>query len=484
MAFGEAGSLTTNSATENEPITVTLTEPLTDPVIALTGTTNGGDPYTLRVISETYDANGDTTSFTFIIEEWEYLDGAHPVDETISWLAVEEGVHTLPDGRLIEAGFSSVNHSKTTTEFDAEFDTAPVVLTTVMSNNDTTTVDSDAVSVSAAEFKMRLQEEEAEDGRHAYETVGWIAIEPGGDAGSGLATVQNDVDHDASTITFDEEFNDAVVLADSQSVRGNNTATVSISSSDNASVDVFIREEQSQDSEVFHKEEAVGVVAFEAGLIPCFAGDARIATPSGEACARNLKAGDIVKVGNGRTAPIRLVMQRALSDADLQKWPKLRPVVISRGALGQGLPVADLRVSPQHRILINSPIAQRMFGTPEVLIAAIKLTMLPGVYIDQNATGVTYVHILFDDHQIVYAEGAPTESLLSGPFTLQTLPPESREELLLLFPEMGRPDYVAEPARTIPCARTQKRLVQRLAKNRKLPLDPRLTRARPKDLSA
>ena len=83
MAIGEAGTIVTGSPTENAPITVTLTEPLTNPVFALTATDNGGDQFTLRVIDETLDADGNTTAFTFIIEEWEYHDGPHPATETI-----------------------------------------------------------------------------------------------------------------------------------------------------------------------------------------------------------------------------------------------------------------------------------------------------------------------------------------------------------------------------------------------------------------
>ena len=98
MAIGEAGSITTNSQGENDPITVTFTEPMSDPVIVLSSTANGADPFTLRFVNQDIDGDGNTTSFTFIIEEWEYLDGPHPASETISWIAIEEGVHTLPDG--------------------------------------------------------------------------------------------------------------------------------------------------------------------------------------------------------------------------------------------------------------------------------------------------------------------------------------------------------------------------------------------------
>ncbi len=104
MAIGEAGSLAVNSPTENTPITVNLAKSLTNPVFALSGASNGGDPYTLCIISQTIGGDGNTTSFPFIIEEWEYLDRAHGAFETIGWIAVKESIHQLPDGRIIETG--------------------------------------------------------------------------------------------------------------------------------------------------------------------------------------------------------------------------------------------------------------------------------------------------------------------------------------------------------------------------------------------
>ena len=55
MAIGEAGSITTISPGENDPITVTFAEALTDPVIVLSSTANGADPFTLRVVDQDID---------------------------------------------------------------------------------------------------------------------------------------------------------------------------------------------------------------------------------------------------------------------------------------------------------------------------------------------------------------------------------------------------------------------------------------------
>src|SRR5690606_26135810 len=127
-----------------------------------------------------------------------------------------------------------------------------------------------------------------------------------------------------------------------------------------------------------------------------------------------------------------------------------------------GLPKRDLTVSRQHRVLIRSKIAQRMFGADEVLIPAIKLVGLDGIEIVEDCRDVIYFHILFDKHQIIFSEDAPTESLFTGPIALQSVPAEARKEIETLFPEITEPDFVARSARPIPEKGAQmKKLVDR-----------------------
>ena len=146
----------------------------------------------------------------------EYLDGPHGATETINWMAVEKGVHTLPDGRIIEADTTLADNTNSSVTLAGNFATTPVVLTSVMSENDTTTVDSDPLNITASGFTVRLQEEEAEDGNHANETVGWIAIQPGGDTIWGTAAAFDSLDENSDTLRLGATFINSIVLAETQ----------------------------------------------------------------------------------------------------------------------------------------------------------------------------------------------------------------------------------------------------------------------------
>ncbi|MEC8041386.1 MAG: Hint domain-containing protein [Pseudomonadota bacterium] len=474
MAIGEAGSITTNSPTENAPITVTLEEPLTNPVFAFTATNNGGDQFTIRLTDQVLDGDGNTTSFSFIIEEWEYHDGPHPAVETINWLAIEAGVHTLPDGRVIEAGTTATDALGSSASFSGSFTDPPVVLTSVMSNNDTTTVDSDPLNITSSGFDLSLQEEEAQADDHGTETIGWIAIQAGGDGSAGTANTFGGFDNNVDTFGLGATFTDAVVLGETQTINGPNPATVVIDSQNNSSVDMFLEEEASQDDELNHIDETLGLVAFEDGLIPCFTHGTLIRTQAGEEEVQHLQKGQLLPLWSEGAARVRLVLQRHLSAKDLAAYPNLRPVKITAGALGQGLPKRDLWVSPQHRMLVASPVAKRMFGAAEVLVAAIRLTELPGIYVDEWVDCITYVHVVMDQHQVIIAEGSPSETLFTGPEALRAMTPAAREELFQLFPDLAIRRGLPDPARPIPKGKQQKRLVARLQKNAKRPLDQKV----------
>lgn len=122
-------------------------------------------------------------------------------------------------------------------------------------------------------------------------------------------------------------------------------------------------------------------------------------------------------------------------------------------------------------MLVRSRVAQRMFDAHQVLLAAHKLLPLPGIERDETQGPVQYFHFMCDDHQIVFANGAPTESLLPEVQAMKALPRESVDEILEIFPELACIQFRPKPAMPIPENRLQRKLVERLAKNARAVLD-------------
>lgn len=212
----------------------------------------------------------------------------------------------------------------------------------------------------------------------------------------------------------------------------------------------------------------VTYTAFENGTgFPCLVRGALVDTPVGSRRVEDIKIGDFVLTQQHGPQQIRWIGRRKFGSADIDNNPKLRPVRIAAEALGGGLPKRDLLVSRQHRMLVQSKIAERMFGCCDVLISAIKLTELPGIFTDSSIEEVEYFHLLFDQHEIIFTEGTPTESLFTGPETLKSLSPIAIEEIMTIFPEVAALSYAPEPACYIPSGQLQKQLIARHRRNEK-----------------
>ena len=205
---------------------------------------------------------------------------------------------------------------------------------------------------------------------------------------------------------------------------------------------------------------------FDYDDITCFTTGTLIQTRTSFQAIEDIEIGDVIETSLGQS-PVLWIGRRKISAQALAHNPKLRPIRILAGALGKGLPKRDLLVSRQHRILVQSKISERMFGKPEVLISAIRLIALSGVFIDESVTEVEYFHLLFDQHRIIFAEGSPTESMYTGPEALKNLSKVSREEILKIFPEVAKLDYAPTPARFIPNGKQQNKFVARHLKNNK-----------------
>ena len=210
-----------------------------------------------------------------------------------------------------------------------------------------------------------------------------------------------------------------------------------------------------------------GTLTFDDALIPCFAKGTKITTKTGSVPVERLHVGDWVFTRDNGFKQIRWIGSATVSKSTLRANENIRPVRIQAGALGEGVPCEDLLVSPQHRVLMKSQITIRMFDASEVLVAAKKLLDIDGVTRDDSCEKVEYFHILFDQHEIIYSNLAPTESLFTGKQALLAVGAEARQEILMLFPELRDKNHRPNPARPIPEGKKLKNMIFRHAKNRK-----------------
>ncbi|WP_413854987.1 Hint domain-containing protein [Albidovulum sp.] len=184
-------------------------------------------------------------------------------------------------------------------------------------------------------------------------------------------------------------------------------------------------------------------------IVPCFTPGTLIDTDRGSLPVEALRPGDRVLTMDHGYQPVRWTGHRNVTAEELLRAPQLRPILISRDTFGPGLPERDLRVSPQHRLLLSGARAELVSGETEVLAPAVHLLGLPGVVQDAAAAGVRYIHILFDQHEIVRSDGLWTESFQPARAMLSGMDGAALTELLTLFPRLGGADH-----EDYPCARS------------------------------
>lgn len=162
-------------------------------------------------------------------------------------------------------------------------------------------------------------------------------------------------------------------------------------------------------------------------FVVCFTAGTKIITQQGERRVEDLRPGDMVLTMDHGFRPLRWTGQRTV-----RALGNKAPIRFETGALGNAAP---LLVSPQHRMLVAGWRVEMHFGEREVLVPA--LNLVNGETVRQVPGGdVTYVHIMFDCHEIVHAEGIPSESFMPGELGLSTMGQASRDEIYDLFPEL------------------------------------------------
>lgn len=258
----EAGELVLN----HRPVRVEFDIPFKDPVVVAHMTTmNDRDPSVLRIY------NVDSTGFTIQIQEYEYLDGPH-LKETVNYMVMEAGSHHLTNGVKVEAGTFDTYATRnpfSRIALENAFEDSPVIITSVITKNGNQAVAGRVDNFTEYGFDFLLQEQEAslDNQYHVSETISYIAWEIGsGKVGDirysvGLS-MPSIISSRPELILYDQPFLDSpILLADMQTIRGENTATLAVSTVSANGVEVWVQEEASLDKETTHTREIAGYIA-------------------------------------------------------------------------------------------------------------------------------------------------------------------------------------------------------------------------------
>ncbi|MCF2906538.1 Hint domain-containing protein [Octadecabacter sp. CECT 8868] len=137
--------------------------------------------------------------------------------------------------------------------------------------------------------------------------------------------------------------------------------------------------------------------------------DTRIATPEGERLAADLAVGDLINTRDYGPQPITGLREALAAPSERNHFP----VRIAQGALGFGLPRADLQLGPQHRVLFEHIRVPLMFGAEAVLVRAKSLAVSHDrVSVQDAKTPTSFIQISVAKQGIIFAEGVPVETII------------------------------------------------------------------------
>ncbi len=161
--------------------------------------------------------------------------------------------------------------------------------------------------------------------------------------------------------------------------------------------------------------------------IICFTPGTMIATPGGERAVETLKAGDMVLTKDNGAQPLGWVGSSTVNGTG-----KFAPITLAPSLTGAR---RAMTVSPQHRMLLTHWRAELLFEDSEVLVPAVHMLGREGAEA-APAEAVTYVHLMLDTHEIIFAEGAETESFHYSADSCKALHPKAHDEVFAAYPAL------------------------------------------------
>ena len=392
----------------------------------------GTNTYDAAYLDVSFVPTGDTMtiSFTFASEEYpEYTNSVYNdivgvwVNGSYVSLGIGDGNTSVTN--VNDASNENLYISNTGDQYNTEMDgfTVTMTLTFPVNAGVTNTIrigiadasdssyDSAILIAADSAQTVLIAEDDAIDmGPNKVRTLDVLANDSNSTGGTLSITAINGVAVSAG---------DTVTLTTGQQITLNADGTLSVASDTDEETVNFTYEVTSSTG-----QSDTGLVTI---TVPCFTAGTMIATPEGPRAVESLRPGDLVLSQDEVAQPLRWTGRRRVAARG-----RFAPIRIARNTFGRH---GTLTVSPQHRVLMRDPRAELMFDAPEVLVAAKDLIDDSRVTRIEGGT-VEYVHLLFDRHQVIFAEGLATESFLPGPLVLGAMDSAVQDEICALFPEL------------------------------------------------
>ncbi len=393
----------------------------------------GGTTYDASTLDVDFIPDSDTLTMQFVFSSEEYPEFANSIYQDFFgvWVNGNFVEHDVGDGSTAPFNISTDNNinmyvDNTTDDYNTEMDGFTITLTLTMNVNAGQT---NSIRIALADVGDTQYDSNVLIAGNSVQTE-VVAISDNvnvyPDGTTTLNVLDNDINNNAGTTLTITHINGqaatvgtAITLPTGQQVTLNADGTFNVVGDGD--------EEDFNFTYTIDNGTQTDVGFVNATSVPCFVAGTLIATPYGDRRVEGLRPGDLVMTKDEGAQPLRWIGSRSVAAVG-----DFAPIHIRANTLGQH---RDLLVSPLHRVLIKDNLAELLFGEAEVLVAARDL--VNDHTITRRAGGeVTYVHLLFDRHQVVFSEGLETESFLPGPQTAESFEAEVVEEIYSFFPEL------------------------------------------------
>jgi hypothetical protein len=137
----------------------------------------------------------------------------------------------------------------------------------------------------------------------------------------------------------------------------------------------------------------------------CLLRDTRILTDHGSVPVENLAIGDLVLTRGGDFKHIKWIGKTSFKKASQAQWHEsIWPIRVARSAIDTNVPSRDLYLSRAHALFMDGyliPVEHLVNGRSITLCAPPRLDV------------IEYFHLEFENHEVIYADGAAVESLFA-----------------------------------------------------------------------